>query len=337
MQNFTNITSSTTLQNSLAELLGNDETALSNSAGTVFPTTNLYVGMFCLRTDLWQLYMLTATSPSATWQMVCDLNKTYIYKELTNTLYAALSHTHDASNIVTGTIALARLPTIPTTMLSGIDNSLRLTSTYGLQVNEPMTKVSGTYSLTAANHFGNLVATANAVAQLPAASSMWNGYCVSGYAQAGTITWTPSGSDTINSGTGGASVVSAVGSSQLYVCDGVSNWVPFWSGSGSNSGGIAEGVATGTGNAQSVTISGASAALGQQISVTCVGSNSSNAPSLSLNGGNFYPITINGGKTGYSKMIPNANYEALFKFTAKNTWELLNPAPQSNYSAMFAF
>ena len=51
MQSYTEIASTETLANSLSMILNNDKTAISCSAGTVFPTTNLQVGMFCFRTD----------------------------------------------------------------------------------------------------------------------------------------------------------------------------------------------------------------------------------------------------------------------------------------------
>ena len=73
MQNFTTIPSSETLTNSLSPLLNNDKTALSNSSGTVFPTTELQVGMKCWRSDQQKLYVLTSASP-ATWVLLADLS-----------------------------------------------------------------------------------------------------------------------------------------------------------------------------------------------------------------------------------------------------------------------
>ncbi len=51
MQNYTEIPSSTTLSDSLSQILNNDKTALSLSSGTSFPTVNLQQGMPCFRTD----------------------------------------------------------------------------------------------------------------------------------------------------------------------------------------------------------------------------------------------------------------------------------------------
>ncbi len=73
MQNFTIIPSSETLTNSLSPLLNNDKTALSNSSGTAFPTTELLIGMKCWRTDQQKLYVLTNAAP-ATWILLADLS-----------------------------------------------------------------------------------------------------------------------------------------------------------------------------------------------------------------------------------------------------------------------
>lgn len=70
-QNYTEIPQTQSLQSSLALILSNDKTALSNSAGTVFPTQNLHVGMPCYRTDLQKLYILKDLTP--TWILLFDL------------------------------------------------------------------------------------------------------------------------------------------------------------------------------------------------------------------------------------------------------------------------
>lgn len=72
MQNFTDIPSTRTLSDSLAEILNNDKTALSLSSGTAFPTTNLQLGMPCYRSDQQKLYILTQISPSAVWKLWMD-------------------------------------------------------------------------------------------------------------------------------------------------------------------------------------------------------------------------------------------------------------------------
>lgn len=72
MQNFTDIPSTRTLSDSLAEILNNDKTALSLSSGTAFPTTNLQLGMPCYRSDQQKLYILTQVSPSAVWKLWMD-------------------------------------------------------------------------------------------------------------------------------------------------------------------------------------------------------------------------------------------------------------------------
>lgn len=72
MQSYTEIPSSQSLQSSLALLLNNDKTALSNSSGSAFPTSNLQVGMTCFRTDQNKLYILKDATP--TWSMIWDFN-----------------------------------------------------------------------------------------------------------------------------------------------------------------------------------------------------------------------------------------------------------------------
>lgn len=71
MQSFVAIDSATTLAASLAQILNNDKTIMSCSSGTAFPTTNLQVGMLCLRTDQNKLYQLQDTTP--TWVLLADL------------------------------------------------------------------------------------------------------------------------------------------------------------------------------------------------------------------------------------------------------------------------
>lgn len=70
MQIFSDIEETRTLTESRMMLLNNDMTVLSNNAGTIFPTSNLQVGMFCWRTDLLKLYQLTALP--AKWDLRLD-------------------------------------------------------------------------------------------------------------------------------------------------------------------------------------------------------------------------------------------------------------------------
>jgi hypothetical protein len=81
MQKFTNIQLSDSIANGLVELTNNDLTAMSNSAGTSFPTKNLQVGMFCFRTDLLQLYQYAVQNGSLTpsWILLVDFNRTRAY------------------------------------------------------------------------------------------------------------------------------------------------------------------------------------------------------------------------------------------------------------------
>lgn len=73
MQNFTDIPSSRTLSDSLAEILNNDKTAISCNSGTTFPTTNLQIGMLCYRSDQLKLYQLIGTNPDS-WRFIMDLS-----------------------------------------------------------------------------------------------------------------------------------------------------------------------------------------------------------------------------------------------------------------------
>lgn len=78
MQSYTEIPSSQSLQSSLALLLNNDKTGLSNSSGTAFPTTNLQVGMLCFRTDQNKLYVLKDATP--TWSLIWDFTAPAVTK-----------------------------------------------------------------------------------------------------------------------------------------------------------------------------------------------------------------------------------------------------------------
>ena len=108
MQNYTEIPSSTTLSDSLSQILNNDKTALSLSSGTAFPTVNLQLGMPCFRTDEQKLYILTVVSP-ASWKMVIDLSATVgkvanadLLDGIDSTGFALAGHNHDAAYAALG-------------------------------------------------------------------------------------------------------------------------------------------------------------------------------------------------------------------------------------------
>ena len=108
MQNYTEIPSSTTLSDSLSQILNNAKTALSLSSGTSFPTVNLQQGMPCFRTDEQKLYVLTVVSP-ATWKMVIDLSATVgkvanadLLDGIDSTGFALAGHNHDAAYAALG-------------------------------------------------------------------------------------------------------------------------------------------------------------------------------------------------------------------------------------------
>ncbi len=73
MQNYTEIPSSSTLSDSLSQILNNDKTAISCNSGTTFPTTSLQIGMLCYRTDQLKLYQLIGTNPD-NWRFIMDLS-----------------------------------------------------------------------------------------------------------------------------------------------------------------------------------------------------------------------------------------------------------------------
>lgn len=83
MQSFTEISPDDTLASSLQKILDNDKTVMSDSSGTAFPTTNLFVGMRCLRTDQNKTYRLDSINANdvATWVMMIDHAKTILYTD----------------------------------------------------------------------------------------------------------------------------------------------------------------------------------------------------------------------------------------------------------------
>ena len=68
-QTYPDIPSTKAVRDSRQDILDRDEAVRSAFSGTTFPSTNLVVGMFCFRTDLGQVYELTATSP-VTWTRI---------------------------------------------------------------------------------------------------------------------------------------------------------------------------------------------------------------------------------------------------------------------------
>lgn len=100
MQSYTEITSGTTLTASLAQILNNDKTIMSNFSGTAFPTANLQVGMLCDRTDQKKIYRLADLTP--TWTMILDYNQTVAYTGDVNT--AAGARVAKAGDDMTGAL-----------------------------------------------------------------------------------------------------------------------------------------------------------------------------------------------------------------------------------------
>lgn len=72
-QNYTIISNTTKLSDSLQPLLDRDNAVASCFSGTSFPSTNLFLGMLCYRTDQLKCYQLTnLTGP--VWTLVYDLS-----------------------------------------------------------------------------------------------------------------------------------------------------------------------------------------------------------------------------------------------------------------------
>lgn len=105
------------------------------------------------------------------------------------------------------------------------DGSLRLT-TAGLQCNEPITPLSGTVNIAAANHFANFVGAG--ALNLPKATTLWNGFCVSVNAQGGAVTLAPNAADAVNGNAAGQPYTLTQGVSALFVTDGAGNWWPLY-------------------------------------------------------------------------------------------------------------
>ena len=68
-QTYPDIPSTRAVRDSRQDILDRDEAVRSAFSGTTFPSTNLVVGMFCFRTDLGQIFELTAASP-VTWTRI---------------------------------------------------------------------------------------------------------------------------------------------------------------------------------------------------------------------------------------------------------------------------
>ncbi len=99
MQQFGLPTPGTLVKDSLPLLAASINSVLSNSSGTSFPSTNLQVGMLCVRTDLGakgRIFELsgytTDTPPAPVWTMVFDLNLTATSQEYVDQQITALTN-----------------------------------------------------------------------------------------------------------------------------------------------------------------------------------------------------------------------------------------------------
>lgn len=113
MQSFTDIQDTEIVRDSLALLMDNFNTLMSNSAGVSFPTADLQVGMGCFRTDLptasGGLYGLVSTGPDV-WTLIKDFSKTATDKEYVDAGLATkqATVTGAASTILTSNLTVSR-------------------------------------------------------------------------------------------------------------------------------------------------------------------------------------------------------------------------------------
>ncbi|MGF6837078.1 hypothetical protein QF001_000945 [Paraburkholderia youngii] len=105
------------------------------------------------------------------------------------------------------------------------DGSMRLTGA-GLQGNEPITTLSGTVNVAAANHFANFVGTGTL--NLPQTTSLWNGFCFSVVANGGSVTLNPNAADGFGGTGAGSPYTLNNGQTALFICDGNGNWWIFY-------------------------------------------------------------------------------------------------------------
>lgn len=118
MQQYTEIPTTTELDDSLVLILDNDKSIMSCHSGTAFPTVNLQVGMWCVRTDQAKIYNLTSTGPDV-WKEVFSLSATALDQETADARYLLESNNlSDLTNAATartnlGLTALATTSIVP--------------------------------------------------------------------------------------------------------------------------------------------------------------------------------------------------------------------------------
>jgi len=151
MQSYQDIPDTTTLTASRSLLLSNILTAMSQSSGTAFPTTNLVLGMPCYRTDLNKTYVLTnLTGP--VWTLEQDNARTVAY--LDDTIAAATklatARTISISGDVTGTATFdgtANAAITGTLAASGVAAGTYAAATITVDAKGRVTSASATTSL----------------------------------------------------------------------------------------------------------------------------------------------------------------------------------------------
>lgn len=151
MQSYQDIPDTTTLTASRSLLLSNILTAMSQSSGTAFPTTNLVLGMPCYRTDLNKTYVLTnLTGP--VWTLEQDNARTVAY--LDDTIAAATklatARTISISGDVSGTATFdgtANAAITGTLAASGVAAGTYAAATITVDAKGRVTSASATTSL----------------------------------------------------------------------------------------------------------------------------------------------------------------------------------------------
>jgi hypothetical protein len=151
MQSYQDIPDTTTLTASRSLLLNNILTALSQSSGTAFPTTNLVLGMPCYRTDLNKTYVLTnLTGP--VWTLEQDNARTVAYLDdnVASATKLQTARTISISGDMTGSVSFdgtANAAITGTLAASGVTAGTYAAATITVDAKGRITSASATTSL----------------------------------------------------------------------------------------------------------------------------------------------------------------------------------------------
>lgn len=151
MQSYQDIPDTTTLTASRSLLLNNILTAISQSSGSAFPTTNLVLGMPCYRTDLNKTYILTnLTGP--VWTLEQDNARTaaYLDDNVASASKLATPRTISISGDMTGSASFdgtANAAITGTLAASGVTAGTYAAATITVDAKGRVTSASATTSL----------------------------------------------------------------------------------------------------------------------------------------------------------------------------------------------